>query len=184
MASYESALKGETAPRREIGAARTVVGTINAAIVAFYKSNMFTKNKPITQRTDRNILEAFRAKHGDRSVALMERKHVQKAVASVWLTLLIRGHPPLASSAGECAATAFGAFRRTKPLFQGRPPMAARPVDRAPSPPTKPFRGPIRVNKVAARRLIEAARDPASNRYTPQGGVEVVLKKQAAEVSP
>jgi hypothetical protein len=35
-------------------------------VVAFYKSRKFTKNEPITRKTDRNILEAFRAKHGDK----------------------------------------------------------------------------------------------------------------------
>jgi integrase len=79
MEAYQAALDG--APKIEIGASRTIPGTVNAAIAAFYKSHKFTKNKAITQATDRNILEAFRAKHGDKRIALMERRHVQNMLA-------------------------------------------------------------------------------------------------------
>lgn len=52
-----------------IGASRTLPESVNAAIIAFYKFNgRYLDNKPITRRTDRNILEAFRAHHGDKSV--------------------------------------------------------------------------------------------------------------------
>jgi hypothetical protein len=56
------ALRNGKAAKIEIGAERTQPGSVNAAIVAFYRHRSFTKNKPITQQTDRNILEAFRAK--------------------------------------------------------------------------------------------------------------------------
>jgi integrase len=81
LTAYQAALDGAPAVKIEIGASRTAPGTINAAIVAFYKSLGFTKNKSITRRTDRNILEAFRAKHGDKRIALMERKHVLNIIA-------------------------------------------------------------------------------------------------------
>jgi integrase len=76
MEAYQAALAG--APKLEIGASRTVPGTVNAGIAALYRSRRFTnKNRrPITQQTDRNILEAFRAKHGDKRIALMERRHI------------------------------------------------------------------------------------------------------------
>ena len=74
MAAYAAAL--DVAPKVEIGAARTVPGTVNAAIASFYKSHTFTKNKPVTRQTDRNILERFRIGHGDKGVATMERRHV------------------------------------------------------------------------------------------------------------
>jgi len=80
MEAYQAALTGAPEPV-EIGASRTIPGTVNAVIVAFYKSHTFTKNKPITQQTDRNILEALRARHGEKRVALMERRHVLEAVA-------------------------------------------------------------------------------------------------------
>ena len=45
------------------------------------RAHTFTKNKPITQATDRNIFEAFRAKHGDKRIALMERRHIEAMIA-------------------------------------------------------------------------------------------------------
>jgi hypothetical protein len=81
MAAYQAALDGVPEATIEIGASRTAPGTVNAAIVAFYQNYCFTKNKPITRQTDRNILEAFRAKHGDKRIALMERKHVLTIIA-------------------------------------------------------------------------------------------------------
>ena len=78
MAAYAAAL--DIAPRVEIGAGRTVPGTVNAAIAAFYRSHTFTKNKPITRQTDRNILERFRIKHGDKRIATMERRNVMHMI--------------------------------------------------------------------------------------------------------
>jgi hypothetical protein len=81
MEAYQTALAGMPTPR-EIGATRTVRGTANAAIATFYaRCNTLLDNKPITQRTDRNILEAFRAKHGDKPIALLEKKHIENILA-------------------------------------------------------------------------------------------------------
>jgi integrase len=80
MEAYAAALAEATVPA-EIGAARTVPGTINALIVAYYRSLGFTANKPVTRATDRNILESFRLRHGDKRTALMERRHVLVALA-------------------------------------------------------------------------------------------------------
>jgi integrase len=77
MQVYYAALAGEPL---EIGTSRTTPGTVNAVVAAFYKSHKFTKNRAITQATDRNILEAFRARHGDKRVALMEARHVLAAL--------------------------------------------------------------------------------------------------------
>ena len=60
MEAYQAALAGAAETRIEIGEARTQPGTVNAAIALYYRHPSFTKNKPITQRTDRNILETFR----------------------------------------------------------------------------------------------------------------------------
>jgi integrase len=80
-AAYQAALSGGPEVNADIGASRTVPGTINAAIAKFYKSLRFTKNELITQKTDRNILEAFRAKHGDKLIALLERQHIEAMIA-------------------------------------------------------------------------------------------------------
>lgn len=67
-------------PKVEIGSGRTEPGTVNAAIVALYKHPSFTKNRPITRQTDRNILEAFRAKHGNKRIALLEPHHIEAMI--------------------------------------------------------------------------------------------------------
>jgi integrase len=74
LESYAAACDGRS--KIEIGIDRTLPGTINAAIVAYYRSDAFTRNRPITQATDRNILEAFRKAHGDKRIAKLERRHV------------------------------------------------------------------------------------------------------------
>jgi integrase len=74
------ALRSGKAGKIEIGAERTKPGTVNAAIVAFYKHHTFTKNKPITQQTDRNILEAFRKHHGDKPIARLEQHHIEAMI--------------------------------------------------------------------------------------------------------
>lgn len=71
------ALRNGSARVADIGAERTRPGTVNAAIVLYYKHPSFTKNKPITQLTDRNILEALRVKHGDKRIALLQEQHVE-----------------------------------------------------------------------------------------------------------
>ncbi len=81
MAAYQAALDNAPEQQIEIGASRSVPGTVNAVIAAFYTSYRFTKNEPITRRTDRNILEAFRAKHGDKRIALLEQRHIEAMIA-------------------------------------------------------------------------------------------------------
>jgi integrase len=80
MAAYEAALAG--APCIEIGASRTRPGTIDAAIVGYYTRSMaFALMSTGTKRLRRNVLERFRAEHGDKRVALLTRPHVERMVA-------------------------------------------------------------------------------------------------------
>ena len=74
------ALRNGAVPEAEIGAGLTRPGTVSAAIVAFYKHPSFTKNRPITRQTDRNILEFFRAKHGDKRIALLQQHHIEAMI--------------------------------------------------------------------------------------------------------
>jgi integrase/recombinase XerD len=70
---------GGGAQHVEIGANRTRTGTINALIVNYYKSDTFTEAlAPETQRMRRNIIERFRADHGDKRVALLQQGHINK----------------------------------------------------------------------------------------------------------
>jgi integrase len=74
------ALRNSRGPIGDIGAGRTKPGTVNAAIVLYYRHPSFTKNKPITQQTDRNILEALRAKHGEKQIALLQEQHIEALI--------------------------------------------------------------------------------------------------------
>ena len=69
MAAYEAALKGEWG-KREIGAKRTLEGTVNAALVSYYQSRAFIDLASITQQDRRQVLEAFRANHGHRPLPI------------------------------------------------------------------------------------------------------------------
>lgn len=73
MAAYDAAMKGEAAPRVEIGASRTQVGTVAALVVAYFGSSQFLSLSPSTQATYRGIIERFRAEHGHRRVAHLQR---------------------------------------------------------------------------------------------------------------
>lgn len=77
MAAREAALNGEwTKP--DIGAKRTVAGTVNAAIVSYYQSTAFNDGLAESSRKmRRNILERFREEHGEKRMALMHKKALQ-----------------------------------------------------------------------------------------------------------
>lgn len=81
LEAYWALRNGASVIKTEIGADRTVPGTFNAAVVAFYRSLQFTSNKPITQQTDRNILEAVRSRHGDKRIATIEQRHIEAIIA-------------------------------------------------------------------------------------------------------
>src|SRR5690606_1279376 len=78
MTAYEAAIRGESAPRIEIGANRTMPGTISALVIAYYQNVAFRNLAVGTQKMRRSILERFRAEHGDKRVALLGRSHVAK----------------------------------------------------------------------------------------------------------
>ena len=78
MAAYEAALKND---RPEIGASRTLPGTVSAALVAYYQHPAFTDAlAKVTQQNRRAILENFRCEPGDKRLALM---HVQALQAII-----------------------------------------------------------------------------------------------------
>jgi hypothetical protein len=73
MAAYEAAL-AETP--MEIGARRTVAGTVNAVVVGYFGSAAFHTLAPASQQQYRGIIERFRREHGDKRIALLQRRHV------------------------------------------------------------------------------------------------------------
>jgi integrase len=80
MAVYETALAGQQ--RIEIGARRTKPGTIAALTVAYFNSIAFRSLAAETQRTRRNILERFRAEHGEKRFVLLQREHIVRMLGS------------------------------------------------------------------------------------------------------
>jgi integrase len=80
MRAYETALSGE-APRVEVGASRTRPGTVNAAVIGYFNSKGFRSLSSATQATYRGILEGFRSEHGDKRIALLDRKHIERLIS-------------------------------------------------------------------------------------------------------
>jgi integrase len=74
MSAYQAAL--DAAPRIEVGAGRTVQGTISALVVAYYRSTDFRDLGPATQQYRRWLIEKFRDAYGKHPVKLLEANHV------------------------------------------------------------------------------------------------------------
>jgi hypothetical protein len=90
MEAYAAAI-ASVAPPVEIGASRTVAGTVDAAIVAYYNSVAFgdpaTENALAlsTQKMRRAILERFRTDHGGKRIALLGQHHIIALLAPMKL---------------------------------------------------------------------------------------------------
>jgi uncharacterized small protein (DUF1192 family) len=80
MEAYQVALAGET-PHIGVGASRTKPGTVDATVASYFSSRAFRALSQATQTTYRGILENFRVEHGDKRIALLERKHIAKLIA-------------------------------------------------------------------------------------------------------
>ncbi|MGY3490227.1 site-specific recombinase XerD [Bradyrhizobium sp. USDA 4011] len=79
MEVYERALKEGAAI--EIGAKRTKVGSVSAALVSYYQSSAFADGlAKSTQQTRRAVLEVFRSEHGEKSVAQMPATALQNII--------------------------------------------------------------------------------------------------------
>jgi integrase len=81
LEAYQAA-RDNQACRPEIGANRTVPGTVNAAVISYINSAVFRTQAPDTRRTRRNILERFRVEHGERRIAALGRHHVERMIAA------------------------------------------------------------------------------------------------------
>ena len=75
MRQYAAAFDGVKTRGKNIGAERTIAGSIDELIVSYYKL-VFPMLKASTQAARRNILERFRAEHGKKPVARLEHQHV------------------------------------------------------------------------------------------------------------
>ena len=74
--TYDAALRG-TEVKTPVGASKTVAGSVNALVVAFYASHEFQSLADNTRKTYRSIFERFREQHGDKPIDKMERRHVK-----------------------------------------------------------------------------------------------------------
>ena len=74
MDAYAWAL--DHTPKREVGASRTIAGTINSAVVGYLGSIAFHNLAPVSQKHYRGIFERIRRDHGDKRIALLERRHL------------------------------------------------------------------------------------------------------------
>jgi integrase len=81
MRQYADALDGVKGAPNEIGAERTITGSIDALIISYYKL-VFPTLKSSTRAVRRNILENFRAEHGKKPVARLEHQHVASIIAA------------------------------------------------------------------------------------------------------
>ena len=79
MAAYEMALAGQPL---EIGSARVKPGTIRSLAVSYFNSIEFRFLKSSSKAVYRNIIERFCREHGDKRVALLQREHIAKLLAS------------------------------------------------------------------------------------------------------
>src|SRR5262245_4697816 len=80
MAAYAQALA--LTPPAEIGARRTLPGSVRALTVSYFQSAMFAGLQQSTRGVYRNIAEAFCREHGDKRAALLRREHVERLMAS------------------------------------------------------------------------------------------------------
>lgn len=74
-AAYAQALD-EAPPAVEIGAGRTIPGSVNAMAVGYLGSAAFYSLAPASQAQYRRIIEELRRAHGDKRMAALERRHV------------------------------------------------------------------------------------------------------------
>jgi integrase len=83
MAAYSAALTILPDHHSEIAANRTRAGTINALVVAYYRSGEWYALADETQKTRRRIIERFRAQHGEKRVTLLRREHILKMLTAI-----------------------------------------------------------------------------------------------------
>lgn len=77
MAARDIALNGGWL-EQDVGARRTVPGTVNAALVSYYQSAAFNSGLAgSSQQLRRAILESFRRDHGDKRIALLHQRALQ-----------------------------------------------------------------------------------------------------------
>jgi integrase len=80
MAAHAEAVEGQQPIK--IGEKRSPAGSVAATVGLYLGSTAFANLAAETQRARRNILERFREEHGGKSIAAIERRHVQAMVTA------------------------------------------------------------------------------------------------------
>lgn len=78
MEEYARAQQAEPAKKE-----RYAPGTFHAVIESYYRSKRWARMKDSTKKMRRNALERFRAKQGDKPVARLEARHVDKWMGEI-----------------------------------------------------------------------------------------------------
>jgi len=58
-------------------------GSFHALIVSYYRSKKWVRMMPSSQQARRNVIERFRAKHGDKPVARLEARHIDRWMSDI-----------------------------------------------------------------------------------------------------
>lgn len=82
-AEYDACLRGETAPKIEVGKGRIKPGTIADLIRRYYAAPEFMGLADSTKSTYRNQLDRFREQHGTKPVRLIERRHIKAIIGGM-----------------------------------------------------------------------------------------------------
>lgn len=80
-AAAEAAYASGLAKPSPIGIDRVKPGTFNALIMAYYRSPEFLNLKPISQKNNRNVMEAIRKRLGDAQVSEFQPRHLEAMMA-------------------------------------------------------------------------------------------------------
>jgi len=76
MSEYHR-LVAATGPARSPGNGEVLPGSVAALVRDYIASPEFKEKRPSTQKIYRRVLEPLAEKHGDKPVALLERRHIK-----------------------------------------------------------------------------------------------------------
>jgi integrase len=83
MTAYAAAMAGGSVLARiDIGASRSKPGSVAAAVAGYLGSGEFSNLAEATRINRRLVLDRFRDQHGEKSIATIQRKHVELWVSS------------------------------------------------------------------------------------------------------
>jgi integrase len=82
LRQYAAAVDGVKARAGNVGAGRTIPGSLDALCVSYFRSPEFRGLKASTQKVRRYIIERFRAEHGRKPIARLGRAHIRDIIGA------------------------------------------------------------------------------------------------------